>query len=188
MTTVVTLSCQKLALPAPPVQLSLFGHDKTCNELALAETRTHALALSGVAIGLVWWALPVSLDKPSTGIANDQCLALSDAPPAVSAPIAAYRRCSALFPRDVELKADLARAYEHAGRHQDAEAAYQQALRSDPEFAEVRLRLGQLMLRRGAREDARRQAELGLQIQPNRRALRELLREATANPASGGMP
>jgi tetratricopeptide (TPR) repeat protein len=66
-------------------------------------------------------------------------------------------------------------AYEAAGQPDRAEAAYQRALAVDAEYADVRRRLAMLMLRRGATDEARRQVEAALLVQPNRAALRTLL-------------
>jgi tetratricopeptide (TPR) repeat protein len=134
-------------------------------------------------LALFWAALPAPLPRSSAGLLNEQCLTV----PATSDAIPALERCSALYPHDVELKADLGAAYESADETARAEATYQLALAIDPAYADLRLRLGRLMLRRGATDDARRQAEAGLRVQPNRQTLRDLL-DATRTVASSRRP
>jgi Tfp pilus assembly protein PilF len=75
--------------------------------------------------------------------------------------------------------ADLGSAYEAVGRLPQAERIYQQAVTVDPGDADVRLRLGRLMIARGAPAEARLQALAALRAQPNRKALLDLLGEAT---------
>ncbi len=96
-------------------------------------------------------------------------------------------RCRALYPNDVELMADLGTVYEFTDRATQAEAIYRDALAIDPSYADLRLRLGRLLLRRGATDEARREAESGLLVQPNRQALRDL-RDDTRGAASLGRP
>jgi tetratricopeptide (TPR) repeat protein len=93
--------------------------------------------------------------------------------------VPALERCRSIVPNDTEVMADLAGEYEGAGRAELAEKLYQEALAIDPGYANVRLRLGRLMLRRGAAEEARQQAVAALAIQPHREALLELLEDAT---------
>ena len=82
-----------------------------------------------------------------------------------------------MFPADVELLADLGgRGRSHHPAR--SEAAYRRALAIDPGYADLRLRLGGLLMRRGATLEARREAEAALRVQPNRRALLDLLRAA----------
>jgi len=89
-----------------------------------------------------------------------------------------------LYPSDAELTADLGAEYEAAGRQDDAEAAYRRGVTVDPEYADLRLRLARLLIRRRAFAEARAEAEAALRVQPNRRALVDLLREA--GEAHGG--
>ena len=136
-------------------------------------------------IATFWMALPLRLSSSPSAVSNQRCLTLADAEPqAGGSNVAVLRQCAALYPDDLELLVDLGSAYEATGQLQQAEDAYQRAAAGDPGDGDVRLRLGRLLLRRGAIEDARRQAEAGLLVQPNRLALVDLL-EATrsATPA-----
>jgi tetratricopeptide (TPR) repeat protein len=84
-------------------------------------------------------------------------------------------RCSAVVADDVELMADLGREYEAARRPADAEAVYRRALAIDPDYADVHGRLATLLLQRGSVTEARAHAEAGLRLQPNRKALLDIL-------------
>jgi len=137
----------------------------------------------------MWVSLPMRLARSSAGPSDEDCLALSDPDPSRGGrphPVDLLERCSTLYPRDVEILADLGAAHESAGDATRAEALYQRALAIDPAYAELRLRLGRLMLRRGAREAAEAQAVAALQVQPNRQALLDLLRDTRA--AAPGAP
>lgn len=128
--------------------------------------------------------LPAALPGAS-GANDEQCVTLADAPshrPLDTLPL--LERCSRLYADDAELAGDLAAAYEAAGDAARAEATYRRALTIDPGYAELRLRLGHLLLKKGMALDAAHQAELALRIQPNRRALVDLLQSASV-AASG---
>jgi tetratricopeptide (TPR) repeat protein len=141
--------------------------------------RARVLAAAAV-LCVLWIALPVRLSQSSGGPSIAECSTLADTPAARRAGIiAALERCSALLPRDTELLADLGGEYEADGRPERAENIYRQAIAIDPGYADLRLRLGRLMLRRGDAGEAQQQAEAALRIQPNRKALIELLDEAT---------
>lgn len=128
--------------------------------------------------------LPAPMPLPSSGLSQEDCFTLADTPPAAqSHDLGLLERCSALYPNDVELLGDLATAYEAASAPSQAEATYQRALAIDPACAELRLRLGRLLLRRGAAAEARREAALALRVQPNRQALVELLHASDGAPA-----
>ena len=135
---------------------------------------------SAVALAVVAIALPVRVPDPSAGKPGGECLTLPDTPPDLTRRdlIPAYERCSKIDPTDVESMADLGRLYESAGRTTEAEQVYRRALEADPGFADLRLRLGRLLLARGDRAAAREQAQTALVVQPNRRALFDLLRDA----------
>ena len=75
----------------------------------------------------------------------------------------------------------IARFYERIGKPTQAEAIYRKALLIDPQYAELRLRLGRLLLQRGAHAEARDQAARALRVQPNRQALLDLL-DAAGTP------
>ena len=133
------------------------------------------------ALALCLWAaaLPVSLSRGANAASDEDCLTLADAPAAPRPDLpATLERCSALYPNDTELLADLGAHYEAGGRRSEAEAVYRRALAVDPGYAELRLRLGRLLLARGAAALARREAEAALEVQPNRQALLDLLRDA----------
>ena len=140
--------------------------------------KTHILIVAAL-LSIYWIALPLALPRSSPQLSNGQCLSRADSVPAsIPVLIPLLEECSALLPADVELIADLGDQYEHAGQWAAAEAAYQRALTIDPEYADVRRRLAILMLRRGARDDARSQIEAALRIQPNRQVLLDLLHGA----------
>jgi len=145
-------------------------------------TRTQA-ACASLILCAYWMALPIHVGHSSRGPSLGECLTLADRPPEGPAAIPALERCLALVPNDTEILADLAAQYEAAGRLDDAERACRQGLDIDPQYADLRLRLGRLLLRRGARDEARQQADAALLVQPNRTALVELRREA-ATPAA----
>jgi tetratricopeptide (TPR) repeat protein len=133
-------------------------------------------------LGLLDFALPIRVRDAADPPLIEYCLQLADRAPAHDADaLADLERCRALVPDDVELLADLGSAYEFAGRHADAETVYQDALTRDPAYAEVRVRLATLLLRRGAAADAREHAALALRIQPNRKAVLELLEAIDQN-------
>jgi tetratricopeptide (TPR) repeat protein len=137
------------------------------------------------ALALCLWAagLPVSLSRGVNAASDEECLTLADAPPAPRPDlVATLERCSALYPADVELLADLGAQYEAGGRRPEAEAVYRRALAVDPAYAELRLRLGRLLLARGAAALARREAQAALDVQPNRQAALDLLRDAQGAP------
>ena len=132
-------------------------------------------------LALWWFALPVSLPDAVDGSSTDECLTMADRPPADGpAAIARLEQCSTLVPDDVELLADLAGAYEQAGRTADAESAYRRTLAIDADHAAVHARLAALLLARGAAAEARHHAETALRQQPNRRALTDLITRASA--------
>ena len=132
------------------------------------------------AVCLMAAALPRPSPRPALDVSAESCLTLSDTPPGPGPSVmAALERCHALLPADVELMGDLGAAYESAGLRDRAEAIYARALAADPGYAELRLRLGRLLLGRGARAEARRQAEAALLTQPNRKAIRDLLQAAS---------
>ena len=121
-------------------------------------------------------ALPVALPLPTSGASTETCLTLADAPPAAGPDaISRLEQCTAISPRDVELLADLGAAYEAVHAPERAEMMYRRALTIDPDDADVRLRLARLALARGDGSEARREAEAALRVQPNRRALLDLL-------------
>lgn len=107
------------------------------------------------------------------------CLTLSNASPEGRPGIvAALERCRALLPNDSELMADLGSEYESGGKFEQAEDIYREALAIDPDYADLRLRLAGLMLRRGEADGAVAQAELALRTQPNRKAVLAVLDQA----------
>jgi cytochrome c-type biogenesis protein CcmH len=148
----------------------------------MSSSRDAASLLAPVAaLCLLATVLPAALPSPKTGPSSDTCLTLADSPPGAGPEsLLRLERCSVLAPNDVQLLADLGAAYEAADTPAKAEAAYRRALALDPDAADVRLRLGTLALVRGDAGEARRQAEAALRVQPNRRALVDLLRAADA--------
>lgn len=126
--------------------------------------------------------LPAPMPRPSAGVSKEGCLALAERARPATTPIALLEECSALYPGDVELLADLGAVYEVTDAAR-AEATYRRALNLDPGFADVHFRLGSLLLRRGAGGEALAHADDGLRIQPNRQAFLDL--RAAARAAAG---
>ena len=97
---------------------------------------------------------------------------------------AALERCVELRPGDVELMADLGAAYERVSQSNRAEELYRRALTLDPEDGDMRVRLAELLLRKGDAEGARREGTVALAVQPGRGAALDVIRRATAAEAS----
>jgi tetratricopeptide (TPR) repeat protein len=159
-----------------------------------AADTTSAVSLSDIAVPAAVLALfAVLLPRPLPQAAADgsdaRCLTLVDdetrSADGQPGPLDLYERCSGLHPADVELLAALGVRYEADGQPGKAEAIYRRALDTDPSYADLRLRLGRLLLARGEADDARRQAELGLQVQPNRLTLLDLARDAGRHRPAG---
>jgi len=128
--------------------------------------------------------LPVQLTPPGPGASAGECLTAGSAD-FMDADLSLLERCTALYPGDVELLAELGTASERVDPL-GAETTYRKALDLDPDYADLRLRLARLLLRRGAPADAVREAEEALRVQPNREVLLELLAEARL--AAAGSP
>ena len=126
---------------------------------------------------------PASMPRPSSGVSKEDCLTLGERIGGTAPPVSTIERCSALYPKDVELLADLGRAYERTDPDR-AERAYTEALTIDPGYADLRLELARLMLRRGHASGAVREAEAALRVQPNRQVLVDFLTVAR-NAAAG---
>ena len=142
----------------------------------IAPLRPSSILAPAVVVCLYWVFLPVSIPLPVSGMSNEGCLTLADTPAAAeNRHLGLLERCSAIYPNDVELLKDLAAAYEASRAASRAEATYRRALSVDPSHAELRLRLGLLLLRRGADAEARHEATEALRVQPNRQALLDLL-------------
>ena len=85
---------------------------------SLSMNWTRALFAAAL-LGLFWVALPARLPGPSAGPLNEQCLTVSDKPQDSRSPgpenagthqpatLGVLERCSAVYPNDVELMADL---------------------------------------------------------------------------------
>jgi Flp pilus assembly protein TadD len=148
---------------------------------------TERLLLPLLILVLFAIVLPAPPPDASRGVTDQHCVTLADTPfhPESDA-VPRLERCTRLYPDDSELAGDLAAAYEAAGDPVRAEAAYKRALTIDPGYADLRLRLGYLLLRRGAAVEAAREAEAALRIQPNRSVLAQLLRQA--KDAAGEAP
>ena len=120
---------------------------------------------------------PASMPRPSSGVSKEDCLVLGERAAAGAPPLSLIERCSALYPKDVELLADLGRAYERDDPAR-AERAYTEALAIDPAYADLRLQLARLLLRRGDASGAVREAEAALRVQPNRQVIVQFLAAA----------
>ena len=127
------------------------------------------------------------IDRAALGPSSDECLRLADRAPADGPSIVGVlERCVQLVPDDLELLADLAGAYEAAGRAGDAETVYRRAIERDPEYADLHERLARLLLQRGEVAEARIHTDAALTLQPNRRRLLDLMAEVSeAAPEHG---
>lgn len=149
------------------------------------EDRQKASVLAPVVVLALFAVLvPVQLTPLGQGASAGECLT-AGAAHSKDADLSLFERCTALYPRDVELLADLGAASERVDPL-GAETTYREALDLDPDYADLRLRLARLLLRRGAPADAVREAEEALRVQPNREVLLELLAEARL--AAAGSP
>src|SRR5262249_31784132 len=92
--------------------------------------------------------------------------------------IPALEACLALDSDDTAAMGDLAVAYEDAGRAKDAEAVLRRALSVDSEDGDVHVRLARVLLARGDREGARREAAAAAVLQPGKRAAIDLIPHA----------
>ena len=144
-----------------------------------------SLLAAAAVVCLMAALLPASMPKPASGVSQQECLTLGDRPVSHAAPLPLLEECSALYPDDVELLEQLGAAYERADARR-AVQVYHRALALDPGFADLRLRLGRLLLRQGDAAGTLHQVEAALQVQPNRHALLELRSAALA--AAGERP
>lgn len=148
--------------------------------MSRSTTSATRIGAAAIVLAVLVAALPIRLNRGANEASAETCLRLADRPPADGpGAINELERCSAVVPLDVELLADLAAAYETAGRQADAEKTYQHVLALDPNYADVRVRLATLLLKRGAAGEARDHAEQALRIQPNRTRVRQLIDEIT---------
>jgi predicted Zn-dependent protease len=151
------------------------------------EDRQKASVLAPVVVLALFAVLvPVQLTPPGQGASAGECLTAGAAHSTRQhADLSLLERCTALYPGDVALLAELGTASEKVDPL-GAETTYRRALALDPDYADLRLRLARLLLRRGAPADAVREAEEALRVQPNREVLLELLAEARL--AAAGSP
>ena len=102
--------------------------------------------------------------------AGGQAEALSEASAetcvTVSADVARLEQCLAAQPDEVGVMLDLAKAYEAAGRRDEAEGLYRRALRLDPRDGDLHLGLGRVLLARGDAAGAASQGHEALATQP----------------------
>lgn len=116
------------------------------------------------------------LHRGEEASSSGQCLTLAERAPAGNpAQIPLIEACLDTIPNDAELAADLGDAYAAAGRSDDATRAYLRALEIDPDYGDVHLKLAEYLVSVNERAAARSHVEAALEIQPNRRAARELL-------------
>ena len=137
-------------------------------------------------LALLALILPIRSTLLGTRSTTVECLTLTAHPPHGADPalIAVYERCVALEPDDVALLGDLAALYEETQDAGHAEALYRRALALDGGAADLRLRLGRLMLNRGDAVGARREAEAALGVRPASQAALDLRRVAIAGGAA----
>lgn len=148
------------------------------------------IVCAAATLALLVAALPAPIPQTPSGAINELCLSVRDtspADPASAESLQKLERCSTLLPKDAELQAALGAAYESVHNFALAESAYQRALAIDGAYADVRLRLGHLMLRRGAADAAGHEARAALRVQPNRQALLDLLAQSAVD-ATGTRP
>jgi Flp pilus assembly protein TadD len=100
------------------------------------------------------------------------------AQPAAAA-ITHYERCLTLDPADAELLTALGRAYASQERVVEAEATYRRALTIDPHNSDLHVLVGELLLVRGDRAGARREAADALRWRPNGLAATQFARRAS---------
>jgi len=131
--------------------------------------------------------LPVQLDRASDGSSGDDCLRLADRPlpPNPATLIPELERCRLVAADDAVLVSDLGAAYAAAGRRDDAERAYRDAIVLDPDYAHAHAALAMALAERGERAEARTHAEAALRLQPNRTAILQLLAAIDRAPATG---
>ena len=114
-------------------------------------------------------------------LADAAVAAECDSPPPTNgqrigaADIDRLERCVAIDVGNAELMVDLGRAYAADNRPVEAERLYRRALGIDPANSDVHVWLGELLLRRGDRAGARRQAQDALRWRPNGLAARRLM-------------
>ena len=135
-----------------------------------------------VVLSLFAALLPARLTSSGPGPSNEVCLTLAEQRRTPSPPLDLLETCSALYPDDIELLADLGSVSESSDPEK-AEALYRRVLASDPGYADVRLRLARLLLRRGDHMRAAAEAQRGLATQPNRQAFVDLLAAARRRAA-----
>jgi hypothetical protein len=95
-----------------------------------------------------------------------------------SGDLATLEQCVAMRPSDLDLLTDAGAAYEHAERWEQAEDVYRRAMAIDPQDGDVRVRLGEVLLRRGDVDGARLQAAAAVAVQPGRMAALDLMRRS----------
>jgi tetratricopeptide (TPR) repeat protein len=129
--------------------------------------------------------LPVALPQSPDAGAREDCLTLPDLS-AMAAPtrVALLERCTALYPADVELMADLGAAYDSADDTARAERTDRRVLSMAPDDADVRVRLARLLLRRGDVAGARSEARAALRVQPNWKSVLDVI-AATGEARAG---
>lgn len=88
---------------------------------------------------------------------------------------AALAECLVLAPDNIEVMLELAQLYEAAGQWDRAEAMYRRASEVDPRDAELHLRLGRAMARRGDAAGALEEGQLVLALRPNSAAALALI-------------
>ena len=89
-------------------------------------------------------------------------------------------QCVTLEPNALDLRLDLGRAYESAGRWNDAERVYRQALDADARDGDIHLRLARALLQRGDAAAAQREGHAALAIQPGNLEAQALIERAAA--------
>jgi Flp pilus assembly protein TadD len=101
------------------------------------------------------------------------------------ADIARLERCLEIQADDVGVLTALAMAYEASGRADRAETLYRRAITVDAHDANLHVRLGELLWKRGDVRAAREEGRLALTWQPGRAAALRLLNAALPTTAGG---
>jgi predicted Zn-dependent protease len=157
--------------------------NETTSVPELEERRASGVLAPIVVLCLFAALLPLAFARGASALSSVECLTMVDAG-RVPGPEsrATLEACSASHPEDVELLAAVGDAYASTERSR-AEASYGRVIALDPDHADVRLKLGRLLLERGAFAEAGAQADAALLVQPNRADLIALRARARAGQA-----
>lgn len=124
-------------------------------------------------------ALPQRISDARSRASTVECLTMPDGPVEGSASeVARYEGCLDMDPSNESLVTALGGIYEQSGDVVRAETVYRRALAVDPGYAQARVRLGWLLLRRGDARGARAAADEALRTLLNDRSALALRQQA----------